>query len=181
MYLNMIIMLAVFPLSCEGGLSGENKNRSCPLSIKIKTKPFGEIEIDERLIVDFPDGILGFDFIKKFVILDSGEDNSPFKWLQAFDETDLAFVIIQPGNFMKTYELKVSESDLETIGTSSTGGLLVFAIVTIPSDPSEMTANLQGPIIINPDKKLGKQAISLSDKYTVKHKILSEIKKVAEG
>ena len=40
-----------------------------------------------------------------------------------------------------------------------------------------MTANLQGPVIINPSKKLGRQAISLSDRYNVRHRIIDEIKK----
>ena len=53
--------------------------------------------------------------------------------------------------------------------------------MTIPSNPSEMTANLQGPVIINPEKRLGRQVISLSDKYNVRHRILDEMKKAAEG
>jgi len=146
------------------------------LAIKVNTKPFGEIEVNEMQIVDFPEGILGFDFIKKFVILDADED-SPFKWMQAFDEKDLAFVIIMPVSFMPSYELNISQSDYETVKAEPGDELLVFAIVTIPDNPSLMTANLQGPIIINPVTRLGKQAISLSDRYTVRHNILEEIKK----
>lgn len=146
--------------------------------IKINSKPYGEIEIDERQIIDFDDGILGFDFVNKFAILDS-LDNSPFKWMQALSEPSLAFVIIQPLDFMAEYELVISQSELEAVGADTPDKLLVFSIVTIPGDPSEMTANLQGPIIVNPEKKKGRQAISLSDKYRVRHRILDEIKKAA--
>ena len=59
-------------------------------------------------------------------------------------------------------------------------GLLVFAIVTIPANPKEMTANLQGPLIINPLKRIGRQAVSLSDKYRVKHIILEEMENAAK-
>lgn len=141
---------------------------------RLKTKPFGEIEIDDRQIVDFPEGLLGFDYVKKFVILDSHE-KSPFKWLQAYDEPELAFVIIRPIDFMVEYELVISSGDLELVEAKEPGELLVFAIVTIPSNYRDMTANLQGPVIINPKKRLGKQAISLSDKYRVKHRILDEM------
>jgi len=147
------------------------------LSIKVTTKPFGEIEVNELQIIDFPDGILGFDFIKKFIILDAGDPGSPFKWMQAFDEKDLAFVIIRPLDFMNEYELSISQNDLETVKASNIDELLVFAIVTIPENPRNMTANLQGPVIINPAKRIGKQAISLSDRYTVRHSILDEMKK----
>ena len=151
------------------------------MGIKIKTRTFGEIEIKEQQIIDFPDGILGFDYVKKFILLDTQDEKSPLKWLQAYDEPELAFIIIRPVDFMREYELVVSMNDIEAVGAEDADYLLVFAIVTIPSNPSDMTANLQGPIIINPEKKLGRQAISLSDKYSVRHKILEEMKKAAEG
>lgn len=147
------------------------------MKIKVDTKPFGEVEVDEAQVIDFPEGILGFDFIKKFVILDSGDEESPFKWMQAYNEKNLAFVIIRPIDFMDSYDLVISPSDYESVKAEKSDELLVLAIVTIPENPSDMTANLQGPVIINPAKRLGKQAISLSDKYTVRHRILDEIKK----
>ena len=149
------------------------------MGILVHTKPFGEIEVDEKQIIDFPEGILGFDFIKKFIILDADE-NSPFKWMQAYSEPDLAFIIIQPIYFEPDYELMISQSDLEAVEAEDTNNLLVFTIVTIPVDPSDMTANLQGPIIINPGNKLGRQVISLSEKYKVKHRILDAMKKLEQ-
>lgn len=151
--------------------------RGLYLGIKVNTKPFGEIEINELQIIDFPEGILGFDFIKKFIIMDAEDEGSPFKWMQAFDEKDLAFVIIRPLDFMEEYELVIAQNDLDTVKSDNIDELLVFAIVTIPENPRKMTANLQGPIIVNPVKRLGKQAISLSDRYTVRHNILDEMKK----
>ena len=150
------------------------------MGILVVTKPFGEIEIEEKQIVQFPEGIFGFDNINKFVILDSHE-KSPFKWLQAWDEPELAFVIIRPQDFLVEYELVISQGDIEFVGARSVDELLVFAIVRIPRNPSDMTANLQGPIIINPKNKTGKQAISLSEKYGVRHRILDEIKKVSNN
>jgi flagellar assembly factor FliW len=149
------------------------------LGVLIRTKPFGEIEVDEKQIIDFPDGILGFDFIKKFVILDADE-NTPFKWMQAYSEPDLAFIIIQPEYFKTDYEPAISQGDIEAVEAKDAYSLILFTIVTIPSDPSEMTANLQGPVIINPRKKIGKQVISLNEKYSVKHKILDEMKNIEQ-
>jgi len=151
------------------------------LSITIKSKPYGEIEIDEKQVIDFYDGLLGFDYIKKFALIDVDEQKSPFKWLQAMDEPALAFVVIQPEDFMAEYKLVVSQSDLDAVEASEKESLVVLAIVTIPENPSDMTANLQGPIIVNPEKKLGRQAISLSDKYHVRHKILEEMKKAEDA
>lgn len=149
------------------------------MGVRVKTRPFGEIEIDEKQIVDFPEGILGFDYVKRFIIIDS-HDNSPFKWLQAYSEPELAFVIIRPIDFLHEYELVISPADVEAVEAESEESLLVFAIVTIPANPKEMTANLQGPIIVNPLKRIGKQAVSLSDKYRVKHIILEEMENAAK-
>ncbi len=151
------------------------------MSITIKSKPYGEIEIDDKQVIDFSDGLLGFDYIKKFALLDVDDEKSPFKWLQAMDEPALAFVVIQPEDFMAEYKLVVSQSDLDGVEAVNKEGLVVLAIVTIPDNPSDMTANLQGPIIVNPEKKLGRQAISLSDKYHVRHKILEEMKKAEDA
>ena len=144
---------------------------------KINTKAYGEIFVDDRQIFEFPEGILGFEYIKQFAFLDSDDEKSPFKWLQAIDEPDLAFVIINPADFLNTYELHVAQSEYEAIKAKKSDELLVYAIVTIPDNPSEMTANLQGPIILNPTNNIGRQAISISDKYHVKHRILDEMNK----
>ncbi|MBN1532627.1 MAG: flagellar assembly protein FliW [Spirochaetes bacterium] len=144
----------------------------------MKTRPYGEIDVDERQVFSFPDGIPGFDFVRKFVLLDTQDTSSPFKWLQACEEPDLAFVVIRPVDFLGEYELVISQGDMEAVGATSADELLVLAIVTIPANPSEMTANLQGPVILNPAKRLGRQAISLSDRYLVRHRILDEMKKI---
>jgi len=149
--------------------------------VKINTKPFGEIEIDERQIIDFSDGILGFDFIKKFALIDFEDKDSLFKWLQAVGESELAFIVIRPEDFIQSYKLSVSEADLFSVKIDDASKLLVLAIVTIPENPAEMSANLQGPIIVNYELRLGKQAISLSDKYSVRQKILDEIKKTGKS
>ncbi|MBU1075764.1 MAG: flagellar assembly protein FliW [Spirochaetes bacterium] len=141
---------------------------------KLKTKPFGKIEVDESQELTFPNGIFGFENYKKFYILENPE--SPFIWLQSAEEEGLAFIMIHPLQFKGDYELKISPEEFNEIEIKDKEKeLLDFVIVTIPSDPSKMTANLQGPIIININKKLGKQAISLKEEYEVKCPILEEM------
>lgn len=142
------------------------------MGVTIKTKAYGEIEIDEKQIIDFSDGILGFDYVKRFALIDTDDSSSPLKWLQAIDVSELAFVVIRTDEIMNNYELVVPSLDYESIDSTKGDDIVVMAIVTIPADPNEMTANLQGPIIINLEKKKGKQAISLSDKYTVRERIV---------
>ncbi len=144
---------------------------------KLNTKPFGQIEVDESQEIYFPDGLFGFENYKKFYLLENPD--SPFVWLQSSEDPDLAFIMIQPLQFKSDYKLKVSKEDLKSIGIESEEEeILDFAIVTVPPDnPAGMTANLQGPVIINVKKKLGKQAISLIDDYPVRCLILEEMNK----
>jgi len=139
----------------------------------IKSRVFGDIEVSEKQRIQFPDGILGFEFIKEYYLLDMGE--SPFYSLQATGEAEIAFILIQPETFMKDYRLLLSKADLELLGVEEKEELLDFAIVTVPENPAEMTANLQGPIVINRKTRVARQVISLHEEYCTKHPILSAL------
>jgi flagellar assembly factor FliW len=148
--------------------------------MKVKTKPFGLIEVDERQKLYFPFGILGFEDLKNYVIMDAPQ--APFYWLQCLDMAEIAFVLIDPRIFRPDYRLEVEASELEEIGldeqSADRGEVLDFAIITIPDDADKMTANLQGPIIINKAKKLGRQAISTNPRWQVRHGVLKELSAV---
>ncbi len=64
--------------------------------MKLNTKNFGKIEIKEEDIIYFPDGILGFEEEKQFVIINNEDEQNPFHWLQSVQNPELAFVIINP-------------------------------------------------------------------------------------
>jgi flagellar assembly factor FliW len=70
---------------------------------EIETKPFGKMQIDERQILNFPEGILGFEKYNEFALIEENQE-SPFKWLQSLNEIDLAFIVIQPDLFAPDYK-----------------------------------------------------------------------------
>ena len=142
--------------------------------MKIKTKPYGEIEVDERQKIHFPEGLIGFEGFTHYYLLDSRE--GPFYWLQSEEEPELAFLLIDPRIFRQDYKLTVQESDLRDLKIKDKGDLLDFAIVTVPEDHSKISANLMGPILLNRKNKTAKQVISENEEYSVKHYILEEMK-----
>jgi len=146
--------------------------------MKIKTKPYGEIEVSERQKIYFPEGIIGFESIHNYFLIDSRE--GPFYWLQAETDSNLAFLLVNPRLFMKDYKLIIDEKDAKSIGIQNEKDMIDFAIVTVPEDPSKISANLMGPIIINKKTRVAKQVISQNNEYTVKHYILDEMKKAKE-
>lgn len=143
---------------------------------ELATKAFGTIEVHPTQIIHFPEGLYGFADYHEFALLEDRED-SPFKWLQSTEESTLAFIIIQPDLFLKDpYIPEISRSELETLQVSSISGCVIFVIVTIPEGhPEKMTANLQGPVLINREKKIGRQAISTKDTHLLRFPILEKM------
>jgi flagellar assembly factor FliW len=142
--------------------------------MKINTKPYGEIEVNEKQKIVFPDGLLGFEQIKEYFLLDSRE--GPFYWLQAAEHPELAFVLIDPRIFKGNYQLDLGEEDYRAIDVRDKGEVIDFVIVTVPDDPQKISANLMGPILINRKNRIARQAISLNDEHSVKHYIMEEMK-----
>jgi flagellar assembly factor FliW len=141
--------------------------------MRIVTKAYGAIDVDERQKIEFPFGILGFEKLHDYVLLDAPQQ--PFYWLQSMDVLEVAFVMIDPRIFRPGYKLEVPPEELEEIGIDDEDKILDFAIVTIPPNPMEMTANLQGPIIINKESRAGRQSISTNPQWKVRHPVLKEL------
>ena len=147
--------------------------------MKIKTTRFGEIEIPDKDLITMPQGIIGFQELKRYVILDHEKD-SPFKWLQSIDDGSIAFVLINPLTFKPDYEVEVSESEIKELELESEEDAVISVIVTIPSNPKNMTANLKGPLIFNLKNRRGKQIVLMDQKYTTRHNIMEEVKKLSK-
>lgn len=143
--------------------------------MKIETTRFGTIDISEEEVFSFPEGLIGFAEHKNFIIYDYQPEN-PFKWLQASDNPGLAFIVVEPGEFMAEYKPKIPECELDFLGLKNVKDARFYATVIVPKDPKKMYANLLGPVVVNPEKRIGKQIILQSDEYSTCHYILEEFK-----
>jgi flagellar assembly factor FliW len=140
--------------------------------VKVTTKAFGLVDIDDHQRITFPHGLFGFESFKDYVLLDAEQE--PFFWLQSIDDEHVAFVLINPFLFRPDYEMNIDNEELLTIGISDPGKAVIFSIVTILESADAMTANLQGPLIINRDNHLGVQAILTDSRWKTKHNVLEE-------
>lgn len=143
--------------------------------MRIKTKYFGEVEITEEMVVDFPNGLLGFAESKKFAVLDVPQ-TAGFRFLQDTENDYVSFMMVSPWEFFPDYEAIIEDSELQSIKTesSSESDLEVYLVVTIGSSFNETTANLIAPIVINTVERLGKQFVLHDSKYKTKHKMIPE-------
>ena len=141
--------------------------------MKVATKAYGLIDVNEHQKISFSTGLLGFESFKDYVLLDA--ERQPFYWLQSLDVEQIAFVLINPFLFRPDYEMNIDNEELMPIGINDPGKALIFSIVTIPADGSPMTANLQGPLVINRDNRIGMQAILTDSRWKTKHDIIAEL------
>lgn len=147
--------------------------------LKVQTSRFGEIEVDNADVITLPEGLVGFPELVRYVLLDHDAD-SPFKWLQSLDDGTMAFVVISPLTFRPDYTVEVTEEEISILKLQSPDDAVISVIVTIPSDPKKMSANLKAPLVFNLKNRTGKQVIVKDAQYQTKHFIMEEIKKYAK-
>ena len=137
----------------------------------IHTVNFGSLEIPDDKIITFKEGLPGFPQIHRFAVLEL-EGLKPFQYLQALDDPPIALFVINPFLVDPTYEFRLMDSDMEDLNSANSTKLAVYAVATIPEDPSKATLNLMAPIVINDKDRCGKQVILHESKYSVKHPLI---------
>ena len=124
----------------------------------INTKFLGEVEIKESEILSFNQGLPGFPQYKQFILLSLDAD-LPLALLQSTEEATIGFVVAFPFAFKQDYAFDLSEEDKEDLNIEKEEEVLTYTIVTLQETFADSTINLLAPIIINTNKKLGKQIV----------------------
>jgi len=142
--------------------------------MKITTSRFDELEINEDIIFNFVEPILGYEHLSKFVLVDNIPE-SPFKWLQAVEDGNIAFPVTVPGYFGLDYQFVIPDQEAKKLGLTSANDLLSLNIACIPpGKPEEASINLLGPIIINLENRKAMQLVLVNDNLSVKHKLFAD-------
>ncbi len=150
--------------------------------MRITTRFFGDIEIDDQKILHFEEGLIGFENLKKFTLIyNSEEENSKsIIWLQSLDEPMVAFPMINPFHVMTDYNPIINDEILDSLGELKEENTALFLTLTVPADITKMTTNLKAPIIINAETKKGCQVIAENPDYVIKYNIYDVIQKMKE-
>ena len=143
--------------------------------MKIKTTRFGELEVEKKDIITFNEGLLGFERLKKFFIVDPG-DQTLILWFQSIDDETTAFPIIEPKVFKADYTVKLLPAELASLNLENLNNSSIYSILTIPQDVTEMSANLKAPIVINNEDRMARQIVLQDSKLEVRHKMYKELK-----
>ncbi len=150
--------------------------------MRAKTKFFGEVELADEKVLDFPSGLIGFENYTKFAIMYDEEDKGTTRisWLQSLEEPLLALPVIDPLAIVEEYVPMIEDELLVPLGNPADEDLLFLLAMTVPSDMTKVTANMKAPIIINAATKKGAQLIVENEDYPVKFNVYESVQRMKE-
>lgn len=149
--------------------------------MKVITRIFGEIEIEDEKIIRFENGIIGFPDMKKFTLIfdNEKEDAASISWLQSMDKPDIAFPVTDPLYVCEEYNPTVEDELLKPLGEIREDNLFILVTVTVPKNIEDLSVNLKAPIIINTETRKASQLI-VEDDLPVRYGIYKKIKEAKE-
>jgi flagellar assembly factor FliW len=148
------------------------KRKEGCLRMLIRTKDYGEIEIDSQDIIRFPRGVYAFEEVTDFVLLQPDGD-SPILRLQAVGREDPRFILFDPFAVAPDYRLSAPADILKLLKAESDRDLRFFAVAVVPADIRNTTINLKSPVAVNFDARLGAQFILDSCDYPIRYPIFA--------
>lgn len=140
----------------------------------IKTSRFGEVQLNPEDVLTFKEGLLGFQDLRQFVLLDDPNDDI-FAWLQSCELPSIAFPVLEPELFGHKYNVNFNRTDLESLKIQAGETPAFLSIITIPNDPTQMTANIKAPIVINLEQKIARQCVLQDNNLAIKEPIFTKL------
>ena len=139
--------------------------------MKIETSRFGAIEISDELIINFPEGLPGFD--GNLYALVHSDENPNIHWLQSTTDPDVALIIMDPSLLKPDYEIKPRPEELGIVNAAENHEEKVVyrVIVRTGEKPGELYLNLFAPLIFNVSERLGMQLALVGSNYTIREVI----------
>lgn len=143
---------------------------------RILVTKIGEIYFDEKNLIRIPNGLLGFEKYKEFIVWEQ-EEYRPFKWFIAAEEPGFMLLVVEPLLFFPDYAPNISKTDLKDLKILESDVTKIYSVITLAEMPDEITINLSGPIYVNSSTNVGKQIALTGDTYSTKHNLFkSELK-----
>lgn len=151
--------------------------------MKITTRIFGDIDIADDKIINFPSGIIGFPDLTDFALIHDEDQGigSAIQWMQSLQEPGFAMPVMNPLVVAPDYNPIVEDDYLKSIGEIDPELVLVLVTLTVPKNIKEMSVNLQAPLVINAKECKACQIIVDQDQYPVRFPIYEILEKMKEA
>jgi flagellar assembly factor FliW len=137
----------------------------------IQTLRFGPIEVPDDKFITMARPILGFEKLTTFCLIEI-DDLRPFLWLQSTEDDTVAFLVVNPLLIRPDYRIEINRNEIAELHVNSPDSVETYVIVTIPDNPGEISANMQGPLLVNVETNLAKQLVLVNSQYKIQHRLL---------
>ncbi len=140
---------------------------------ELTTTYFGKLVFDADAIINFPEGIPGFEHQRHYIAVEQPATN-PLVFLQSVDPGGVCFVTLPVLAAEPNYRLALSIDDLHDLNLATDRQpaigqeVLCLAVISLV-EGQPPTANLLSPIVINLSAGIGKQAVQETDDYDIRH------------
>lgn len=128
-----------------------------------------EFSFDEASVIEFPEGLFGFEQCTKFVPIPIDKDNDAIIALECLDDEDISFIAMNPFMLTDDYEPKLSDIDKRKLEYDQEEDLSFYVLAVVKQPIEDSTVNLKCPIVVNAIKKKGVQVILDGDTYNFRH------------
>lgn len=141
--------------------------------ISLTSTRFGDMEVEEGDVINFPAGIPGFEENRSWILV--GDDDNAIMWLHSIEDGSLALPVTTPESIKGDYNAKLPRESLEQIGEMDMKAVILLIVIAIPPGrPWDMTANLRAPILVNWASRIATQAIAMNEDYDFRYPVLDE-------
>lgn len=149
--------------------------------MRVGTRLFGEIDIEDDKVITLHSGLIGFPEMKKFTLIYDEQKKGNIMWFQSLDEPQFAMPVLDPNLLEIDYNPVVNDELLSPLGELREDNLFVLVTLTVPADVKKMTVNLRAPMVINTDTMLADQIMVEDDEAPIRFPIYDVLKKAKEG
>lgn len=124
----------------------------------VESDLLGPISVPADDTFTFAQGLLGFPEARRFALVPTDRDG--FFWLQSLDFGALVFLLVDPFPLVEEFYVDLSEAEVGMLEPADGSEMAVLAIMTLPRQNGDApTLNLQGPLVLNMKKRLGRQLV----------------------
>lgn len=130
--------------------------------MKVETYLFGAVEVDPEKVITFPNGLVGFEQSKRFMLVhDEGKAQPSSYTMQSLDDPALALQIVDPASIGFNYELVLSDLETALLQSPTTDEVTVMQVLFKKEEDGKavITPSLRAPLVINTKARIGLQKV----------------------
>jgi len=146
----------------------------------INSQRFGSLQVPDEKIITMARPVLGFERLKSFCLIEI-EELSPFLLMQSTEDAEVGFLVMNPLIFFPDYRIEINSQEIAELEVTDPASVETYVILTVARKSGDLTANLQGPILINTVNNKAKQLVLVNSQYQVQHSLTRAAEELIAG